>query len=88
MALSMPRPFATKSGSYYLNVKVKKALRDTARGRTLTLPIGDSHATVTLTDKVFVSLRTKDPETAKSRFRLAMDTLYQFLDAPQTALSR
>lgn len=38
MALSMPRPFATKSGSYYLNVKVKTALRDTARGHTLTLP--------------------------------------------------
>ena len=77
----MPRPFATKSGSYYLNVKVKKALRDTARGRTLTLPIGDSHATVTLTDKVFVSLRTKDPEIAKSRFRLAMHALDHYLDA-------
>ncbi|PZR85539.1 MAG: hypothetical protein DI537_30685 [Stutzerimonas stutzeri] len=81
MALSMSRPFATKSGSYYLNVKVKTALRDTARGRTLTLPIGDSHATVTVTDKVFVSLRTKDPEIAKSRFRLAMHALDQYFDA-------
>lgn len=81
MALSMPRPFATKSGSYYLNVKVKTALRDTARGRTLTLPIGDSHATVTVTDKVFVSLRTKDPDTAKTRFRLAMHALDQYFDA-------
>lgn len=81
MALSMPRPFATKSGSYYLNVKVKKALRDTARGRSLTLPIGDAHATVTVTDKVFVSLRTKDPETAKTRFRLAAHALDQYFDA-------
>lgn len=61
MAPSMPHPFATKSGSYYLNVRGKTALRDTARGRSLTLPIGDSHATVTLIDKVFVSLRTKNP---------------------------
>lgn len=81
MALSMPRPYATKSGSYYLNVKVKTALRDTARGRTLTIPIGDSHATVTVTDKVFVSLRTKDPEIAKSRFRLAMHALDQYFGA-------
>lgn len=81
MALSMPRPFATKSGSYYLNVKVKTALRGTARGRTLTLPIGDSHATVTVTDKVFVSLRTKDPDTAKTRFRLAMHALDQYFEA-------
>jgi integrase len=81
MALPMPRPFATKSGSFYLNVKVKKALRDTARGRSLTLPIGDAHATVTVTDKVFVSLRTKDPETAKTRFRLAAHALDQYFDA-------
>ena len=64
MALSMPRPFDTKSGSFYLNVKVRKALRETARGRTVTLPVGEFHAAVTVTDKVFVSLRTKDPETA------------------------
>lgn len=81
MALSMPRPYATKSGSYYLNVKVKTALREAARGRALTLPIGDSHATVTVTDKVFVSLRTKDPETAKTRFRLAMHALDQYFDS-------
>lgn len=81
MALSMSRPFATKWGSYYLNVKVKTALREAARGRTLTLPIGDSHATVTVTDKVFVSLRTKDPETARTRFRLAMHALDRFLAA-------
>lgn len=84
----MHRPFATKSGCYYLNVKVKKALRDTARGRTLTLPIGDSHATVTLTDKVFVSLRTGDPETAKTRFRLAMHALDQYSARSQTGRSR
>jgi len=77
----MPRPFATKSGSYYLNVRVKTALRDAARGLAVTLPIGDAHATVTLTDKAFVSLRTKDPETAKSRFRVAYQALVQFFDA-------
>jgi integrase len=81
MALAMPRPFATKSGSYYLNVRVRSALRDVARGRTVTLPIGDAHATVTLTDKAFVSLRTKNPETAKSRFRVALQALDQFFDA-------
>lgn len=81
MALSVPRPFATKSGPYYLNVKVKTALRDTARGRTLSLPIGDSHATVTVTDKVFMSLRTKALDTAKTRFRLAVHALDQYFDA-------
>lgn len=81
MALSMPRPFATKSGSFYLNVKVPKALRDTARGRSVTLPVADRHATVTITDKVFLSLRTKDPETAKVRFRGAAHALSHFFDA-------
>jgi integrase len=81
MALSMPRPFATKSGSFYLNVKVPKALRETARGRSVTLPIADAHATVTISDKVFVSLRTKDPDTAKARFRGAAHALSQFFDA-------
>ena len=71
MALSMPGPFATKSGSFYLNLKVPKALRDTARGRSDTLPPGDRPATVTITDTVFLPLRTKDPETAKARFRSA-----------------
>jgi integrase len=81
MALAMPRPFATKSGSYYLNVKVPKALRDTARGRTVTLPVADSHATVTITDKVFLSLRTKDPDKAKARFPVAARALSAFFDA-------
>jgi hypothetical protein len=40
----MPRPFATKSGYCDLEVKAKKALRGTARGRSLTLPIDDIHA--------------------------------------------
>ncbi len=84
MALAMPRPFATKSGSFYLNVRVPNQLRDLARGRRVTLPVGDSHATVTLTEKVFVSLRTKDPETAKSRFRLAIHALDEFFEALAT----
>lgn len=55
MALAMPRPFATKSGSYYLNVRVPNELREVAHGRPVTLPIAGESVTVTVSDKVNVS---------------------------------
>lgn len=75
MALAMPRPFATKSGSYYLNVRVPNELREVARGRPVTLPIDGESVTVTVSDKVYVSLRTKSAREAKDRFQIALNSL-------------
>ncbi len=42
-ALAMPRPFATKQGSEYLNVKVPLALRPLAKGQRARLPVDGEH---------------------------------------------
>lgn len=77
----MSHPLATKWGSFYLNAKMRNALLDTARSRTATLPTTGSHATATVTDKLFLSLRTEDPETAKTRFRRATHGVDRYLNA-------
>jgi integrase len=84
MALAMPRPFATKSGSYYLNVRVPNELREVARGRAVTLPIADEAITVTISDKVYVSLRTKSARDAKKRFQTALGRLAAYWDSLRT----
>lgn len=81
MALAMSRPFTTKQGSYYLNVKVPKALRTLAKGRRVSLPVAGEHHSVMIGEKVVLSLRTKDAETAKTRFRLAAQALDHYFDA-------
>jgi len=81
MALATPRPFATKSGSYYLNVRVPNELREVARGRPVTLPINGESVTVTVTDKVYVSLRTKSAREAKDRFQIALNRLAAYWDS-------
>ncbi len=84
MALAMPRPFATKSGSYYLNVRVPNELREVARGRPVTLPIDGESVTVTISDKVYVSLRTKSAREAKDRFQAALNRLAAYWDSLRT----
>ncbi len=84
MALAMPRPFATKSGSYYLNVRVPNELREVARGRPVTLPIDGESVTVTVSDKVYVSLRTKSAREAKDRFQIALNRLAAYWDSLRT----
>ncbi len=85
MALAMPRPFATKSGSYYLNVRVPNELREVARGRAVTLPIAGESVTVTVSDKVYVSLRTKSAREAKERFQTALGRLAAYWDSLRIA---
>ena len=85
MALAMPRPFATKSGSYYLNVRVPTELREVARGRAVTLPIACESVTVTISDKVYVSLRTKSAREAKERFQTALGRLAAYWDSLRVA---
>jgi integrase len=85
----MPRPFATKSGSYYLNVKVPLALRELARGQRVSLPVAGEQCSVVISDKVFLSLRTKEAKVAKERFPLALNALtafYASLGQPPQAL--
>ena len=84
MALAMPRPFATKSGSFYLNVRVPNELREVARGRAVTLPIAGESVTVTISDKVYVSLRTKSAREAKERFQAALGRLLAYWDSLRT----
>ena len=91
MALSMPRPFATKQGSFYLNVKVPLALRPLAKGQRVSLPAGDEHHSVVIGDKVVFSLRTKEPKVAKERFPLALNALNAFFESlgrPPQSLGR
>ena len=68
MALSMPRPFAHKTGVFFLNARVPTDLARRLRGSRVILPVGDALATVSVTDKIFLSLRTKDPNVARERF--------------------
>ena len=87
----MPRPFATKSGSYYLNVKVPLALRALARGQRVSLPVAGEQYSVVVSDKVFLSLRTKEAKIARERFPLALNALNAFFESlgqPPQALGR
>jgi hypothetical protein len=88
MALAMPRPFATKSGCYYLNVRVPNELREVARGRLVNLPIDGESVTVTVSDKVYVSLRTKSAREAKDRFQIAFHRLAAYWDSLRAAPQR
>ena len=81
MALPMPRPFRHKSGVYYLNVRLPSDAAPKLRGVTVLIPIGDATVSAKLTDKAFISLRTKDPGTAKTRFGAAFEALSRQLDA-------
>lgn len=81
MALAMLRPFATKSGSYYLNVRVPLALHPLAKGQRVSLPAGDEHRSIGIGDKVVFSLRTKAPKVAKERVPLALNALNAFFES-------
>lgn len=91
MALAMSRPFATKQGSYYLNVKVPLALRTLAKGQRVSLPLDGEHHSVVVGEKVVFSLRTKEAKVARERFPPAIDALNAFfksLGAPPQTLNR
>ena len=68
MTLSMPRPLMHQTGSYYLNVRIPADLADKVRGTRISLPIAGRQVVVKASDKIFVSLRTKEAGLAKSRF--------------------
>jgi putative transposase len=70
-----------QQGSYDLNVKVPKALRVQAKGRRVSLPVAGERHSVMIGEKAVLSLRIKDPETAKTRFRLLAQALGQYFEA-------
>jgi len=73
MALAMSRPYATKQGSYYLNVKVPLALRTLTKGQRVSLPLDGEHHSVVVGEKVVFSLRTKEAKVARERFPPALE---------------
>ena len=81
MALRMPRPIAHASGVYHLNIRVPSDLAGKVRGTAVTLPLGDAQVTVRPSDKVILSLRTRDPVVAKARFSAAEQALLLHWDA-------
>ncbi|WP_052202034.1 DUF6538 domain-containing protein [Ensifer sp. ZNC0028] len=74
MALVMPSPVLI-SNTYYLRVRVPSDLPASAKGQSVTLPVGDSFKLVKMTDFVKVSLETREPRTAKERFAKAYSAL-------------
>lgn len=81
MALRMPRPIAHASGVYHLNIRVPGDLTAKVKGTLVTLPVDGAQVTVRPSDKVIVSLRTKDPSIAKARFSEAAQALARHWDA-------
>lgn len=55
---------------------------ESAKGQSVTVPVGDGFKKVTMTDFVKVSLETREPRTAKERFTKA----YSFLQSTWLAL--
>ncbi len=81
MALRMPRPITHASGVCHLNIRVPSDLAAKVRGTVVTLPLGGAQVTVRPSDKVIVSLRTKDPSLAKARFSEAEQALSRHWNA-------
>ncbi len=79
MAFRMPRPFAHHTGTFFLNVRVPSELAPRMRATRVTL--ADALVTVGVTDKVFLSLRTKDAALARTRFVEAYGALVRHWEA-------
>ncbi len=75
MALPMPRPIKLASGFYHLNVRVPSDLAAKVRGAVFRLPLDGMIVPIKASDKIIMSLRTKDPAAAKERFAKAAEAL-------------
>jgi len=79
MGIFMPSP--TKIGNtYYLRVAVPGELKGMCRGKTVSLPVGESWRQIKVTTHAKVSLGTRDPAEAKRRFTKAHAHLENFWD--------
>ena len=79
-----PRPFAHKTGVFFLNVRVPSDLAGKVRATRIRLPVEDRLVTIAVTDKVFLSLKTKDPTLARTRFVAAYGALVRHWEAVRT----
>jgi hypothetical protein len=71
----MPRPITLGNAVYHLNIRVPAHLADKLRGTKIMLPVDHILRRVSISDKVVLSLRTKDPGIAKTRFNEAYSAL-------------
>ncbi len=88
MALPMPGSVALPSGVFHLNIRVPSDLAASAKGTPITVLVDGKSVTVKASDKVIVSLRTKDPSIAKARFAKAAQALARHWDACRWVLER
>ena len=77
----MSRPIAHASGVYHLNIWVPSDLAGKVRGSVVTLPLGDAQVTVRPSDKLILSLRTRDPDVAKAWSSVAEQAFLLHWDA-------
>lgn len=75
MALRMAQPFKRPSGIYHLNARVPADLMNVVPGTRIALPLGDAFVHAKATDKVVISLRTKDLSQAVERCSAAFAAL-------------
>ncbi len=81
MALAMPRPIALASGVFHLNIRVPADLAAKVKGTAIRLPLAGRVVTVKSSDKVIMSLRTKEGMLAKVRFAEAKGALSRYWQA-------
>ena len=80
MGIAMPKPVLIGS-TYYLRVGVPRDIAKAAKGRKVTLPIGDQFCFVTVGATIKASLKTKDVAEAKQRHIKAMAAVEEFWQA-------
>jgi integrase len=82
MVLKMASPWKDpKTGIFYLRVRVPSELVMKVKGRTITLPVGDTSVQAKIGETVKVSLRTRDPRETKTRFATVLTTLNDYWEA-------
>ena len=81
MALKMPGPTSRSSGVYQLNVRVPADLMSVVAGTQIALPLGPTLKVVTASDKIMLSLRTKDQREARERYTIAHSALLGHFNA-------
>jgi integrase len=76
----MPSPLLI-GNTFYLKIRVPAELKNLAKNRIISLPIGDTVRPVKIGDFVKVSLDTRDPREAKQRFAPAYVAVQAFWSA-------
>jgi hypothetical protein len=70
MGIVMPKLFKI-GDTYYMRLHVPRDVAESAKGRKVSVTVGERACSVTVGSAMKVSLRTKDPKEAKARHALA-----------------